>query len=339
MKKICLISRKFDKECGRAEWIYAQMLKEEFEIRRFEVYTLEQKNSGVFSSKKKKAFHDFVYTPFKLIFLRLKGIQVFLFVNENQSIFSWLVRLIGGRSITVFHDFMGLKSKGIRKIYYKFVYWIASHANTIICNSFQTKGEFESMFKKKKDVHLIYPIIVKTIPLKKEIGKINKIGYLGGFDQRKRVEKIVGVAKHLSKKYVFELWGKGETKEKIEKEVKLNNLSNVHLKGYAQNNKIAEIYNSFNFFIFPTADEGLGLPIIEAMSYGNPVFVLNDAKLAPEIRKYCISCKNPKEIAEKIKELSNTIRYKKLVNESYKNSKHFSREENIKKLIKICNEK
>jgi len=338
MKRICLISRKFDVESGRAEWIYAGTLKKELSKRGFEVNTISQATGEVSSSKKRKFLHDFFMIPLRILLLRLNGIKTFHFLNENQAIFNWLVWISGGKSITTFHDFMGLNSEGVKKKYFNFVYWIASKSNILICNSEQTKLELKSKFKIKKDIKVIYPIIVERLNLKKEVGGINKIGYLGSFDKRKRVEKIIQVAKHLPKDYVFELWGQGQTKKEIEEQLLKNSLKNFKVMGHAPSKKIGKIYNSFNFFVFPTREEGLGLPIIEAMSYGNPVFILKDAKIPSELRSLCNVCKDPKEIAKKIKEFSSPKKYKKIVSINHKNSKRFSKEENIRRLIKTYNE-
>ena len=36
-KKICFVSRKFDEESGRCEWIYAERLKQEMQKRRNDI--------------------------------------------------------------------------------------------------------------------------------------------------------------------------------------------------------------------------------------------------------------------------------------------------------------
>lgn len=332
--KICLVSRKFDKKSGSAIWIYAADLKEELIKRKFEVFTIYQKwkNTG----NLRKFFHDFFIIPIKLIKLRFNGIKIVHFLNENQAIWTWFANIIGYTTITTHHDFMALKSKGLRKKYFELIYKLTGFSKVSICNSEKTKKELIKYVGRLPNVFVVYPIIIKKKKLRKNPNRRNLIGYLGSLQERKNPEFLIEVMKYLPKEYKMEIWGNGPLKKKLLKEVITNRLDNVKIMGYAPNEKISEIYNSFSFFIFPTKLEGLGLPIIEAMSYGNPVFILEGSIIPKEIKKCCICCKNPKEIAEKIKELSkNKKEYKLEVKRSYACSKRFSKEENLNKLIKI----
>lgn len=56
--------------------------------------------------------------------------------------------------------------------------------------------------------------------------------------------------------------------ERIEKE----NITNVHLLGRVDNQHRVWLYRNCKAFLFPSLFEGFGLPVIEAMQFGKPVF-------------------------------------------------------------------
>ncbi|MFP3203098.1 MAG: glycosyltransferase [Sulfolobus sp.] len=58
--------------------------------------------------------------------------------------------------------------------------------------------------------------------------------------------------------------------------------------GPAPDEKLVEIYDSFDAFFFPTKEEGFGLPIVEAQARGVPVIVFKDARIPEEACNYCI---------------------------------------------------
>lgn len=57
---------------------------------------------------------------------------------------------------------------------------------------------------------------------------------------------------------------------------------NVHLLGRISENEKAWYFNHCNAFAFPSISEGFGLPVVEAMSCGKPLF-LSDKTALPEI--------------------------------------------------------
>ncbi len=344
--KICLVSRKFDKSSGSAEWIYADKVKEELISRGYTVYTIEQKDSGIYSSKIKKIFHDFFVLPAKLLYYRIfKHVKLYHFFTENQAIYSWLLRLLGVSTIVNFHDLMGIKlsKKLLRKNYFFLIYWLATFTNIIICNSIATKNDLIMLnpFCRKKIV-LVYPVHRKLS--KKKLIK-NKgefiIGYLGALNYRKRPFLLLDLARKIKQNKIqglhIHVWGQGPTYDYMINKIKKERLSSfISMKGFASEEKINSIYHSFDFFVFPSLYEGLGLPAIEAMMVGLPVFVLNDAYIPHEVKKGCIICKNIDDLLNKIIYLmSNKKAYIKACKKSISCSRRFEFNRNIKKLINL----
>jgi alpha-1,3-rhamnosyl/mannosyltransferase len=54
----------------------------------------------------------------------------------------------------------------------------------------------------------------------------------------------------------------------------------VHYLGYVTRQELAALYRGAKIFVFPSAYEGFGYPVIEAMSYGAPVVSSNAFSLS-----------------------------------------------------------
>ncbi|PJJ83639.1 glycosyltransferase family 4 protein [Mucilaginibacter auburnensis] len=72
----------------------------------------------------------------------------------------------------------------------------------------------------------------------------------------------------------------------IEEAIKYNCLDRVHITGPISDDDKAWYYKNCSAFIFPSKTEGFGLPVIEAMNFGKPVFLSTFTSL-PEIGGEC----------------------------------------------------
>lgn len=71
--------------------------------------------------------------------------------------------------------------------------------------------------------------------------------------------------------------------QELENLIKKYNLENrVHLIGNVSEDEKIWYYEHCEAFIFPSTQEGFGMPVVEAMTFGKPVFVSNSTSL-PEI--------------------------------------------------------
>lgn len=338
MNKICLISRKFDEDSGSAEWIYAAKLKDELKKRRYLISIIEQKKSGLEGNKYTKFFHDWIKIPFLCLYYYIfKKIKTFHFLSENQGLVIPILNMFGANTIVTFYDLTRIweKKETFDKKYFKFIYAVASKAKKIHCISSDTKRDLLKFFSTNAKIKVIPVNYRDFYPLKKNKIK-NIIGYVGALNMRKRPEKFLEIAKEISEQkfnYKIILWGKGKERGNLEKKYPF-----LELKGFAPEKDLNKIYNSFDFFIFPTSYEGLGLPIIEASMCGVPTFIYSDAKIPNEVKDLCIVCKNSKELMKKIDSLKkNKLKYFNLKKSLIKKSKNFSFEQNIKKLISFYN--
>ena len=108
---------------------------------------------------------------------------------------------------------------------------------------------------------------------------------------------------------------------------------NIILAGYVSDSKIASYYKNASLYVFPSVDEGFGIPIIEAMSYSLPI-ICSDIPVFREIGGNAVhyfDLGDEQSLAKNISLImdSSKIR-KKLINNGKKRIKDFSREKFIK---------
>jgi glycosyltransferase involved in cell wall biosynthesis len=80
--------------------------------------------------------------------------------------------------------------------------------------------------------------------------------------------------------------------------------SRVRVLGYVSSEVIAMLYQAADVFLFPSFEEGFGLPVLEAMSYGLPVVAAGTSSL-PEVggdAALYADPNNPREIAAAVRE-------------------------------------
>ncbi|QXJ31872.1 glycosyltransferase family 4 protein [Saccharolobus shibatae] len=176
-----------------------------------------------------------------------------------------------------------------------------------------------------------------TTPLQKaEKKEMIKFGYIGRLDtERKNVIRGLKVFRKLKEKnVVFELWGSYNPKSEIFKEIKKESEEDprIRIMGSASDEKLIEIYDSFDAFFFPTREEGFGLPVVEAQTRGVPVIVFKDARIPAEVCEYCI------KIDEELPTLDYILSFKEKYSQLLKaNASKFSWENSIKRLIDVYN--
>lgn len=107
---------------------------------------------------------------------------------------------------------------------------------------------------------------------------------IGQITARKNFVSLVRMLAKL-KDFQLVIGGKDTTdtaKELIEEAEKLNVKDRLFLIGNISENQKKYYYKNCEAFVFPSLREGFGLPVIEAMLFGKPVFTSNNTSL-PEI--------------------------------------------------------
>jgi glycosyltransferase involved in cell wall biosynthesis len=79
--------------------------------------------------------------------------------------------------------------------------------------------------------------------------------------------------------------------------------SRVTLLGYVTDDRLRLLYQAASLFLFPSLEEGFGLPVLEAMAHGVPVVASATSSL-PEVggdAALYVDPRNPEDMAEKIR--------------------------------------
>lgn len=129
-------------------------------------------------------------------------------------------------------------------------------------------------------------------------------------------------------------------KANIEKAIADTGLKDkVVLTGYMSDEDLSVLYGHALLYIFPSINEGFGLPVLEAFLHGVPVLVANNSCL-PEIGGNAVIGFNPwdsKDLAEKIINiLSDPEVYERLQKAGYARLSHFSWQHAAASLVAIC---
>lgn len=189
--------------------------------------------------------------------------------------------------ILTIHDLNFLKEKNHSKAlkYKKRLQKNIDRADIITCISKFTKSEVEQhMDISNKELQVIHNgVHLSRHDIPKNNGKPFFFS-IGVFKSRKNFDKIVEMMQYFPNHKLI-LAGNNETAlgQKIRSIIQSKNLeNNIILTGQIGAKKKYEYYQNCEAFLFPSEAEGFGLPVIEAMLCGKPVFISKACSL-PEI--------------------------------------------------------
>jgi len=137
------------------------------------------------------------------------------------------------------------------------------------------------------------------------VGKGNEMIFTVGVIQtRKNTINALKALRHLPERYRLVIaGGDGHGSEAIHDFIRTEGLGpRVVLLGYAPAEQLPILYEAASVFLFPSFEEGFGLPVLEAMSYGLPVVASQTSSL-PEVggdAALYVDPHDPEDIAEKV---------------------------------------
>ncbi len=246
------------------------------------------------------------------------------------------------RKIVVIHDNLFWKyptnyPKVWRRYFIKLINLGLYNNAEIVTTSSYSKLGLKNIFNNKK-ITYIYQSSERVYSYDK-INKLkNYILHIGTFEKRKDLLTLVKAFKLFKddtnsnlklvlagSKYIN---GDKEVYKTIKKYIKKNNLlSSVIMPGYINKQQALYYYNNAFTYVFPSVDEGFGIPLIEAMRAKVPV-ICSDIEIFKEIGNDSViyfKKKDENDLNKKLnKVFKNNSLINKIVNKGYERSKLFN---------------
>lgn len=274
-------------------------LKKYVDLEVFEVYRND-----------KISFANLTLTPLKELISKANIIHAH--VPESAAFFGIIKRFKKIRTVVNFHDLspirmpyeLSFKFPDLTKFYTSLMWKGACSSDAIVVNSTDTAEEIETFFGRRADYIITPGVDEKCRPINVKKDKLT-LGFFSNFSLKKRVDVAIKVFKILKEKIDCKLIIAGGSMQTVYQRqfdvVKLTEgLASVELLDYVPEEKVAELYNSFDYFLYPSIYEGFGIPILEAQACGVITFVMSDAKIPQEAKAKAVKCSSPEEIANKI---------------------------------------
>jgi len=253
---------------------------------------------------------------------------------------------------TLFWDYPKNYNPLWRKYYIKLISLGLRGNSSVITTSNYVKSNLESLFLKQNfSIKVIYQSflkskidddrILKTLNLEDS----NFLLHVGSFDKRKDLITLVKAFKLLKEdrknkhlKLVLAgqkiLNGNAEVLKELERYILTNNLSkSILMTGYLSGAEICSLYKKALIYVFPSIEEGFGIPVLEAFAMKTPVVTSNAAAMV-EIAEGAAQHYNKGDYTELFKTLNKLIISKPkrihLIEKGSERLKAFSREKFIK---------
>jgi glycosyltransferase involved in cell wall biosynthesis len=155
-------------------------------------------------------------------------------------------------------------------------------ASRILAVSASTKRDLVTLFKAGEEKIVVTHLAPTVNPRVPELREDKKYFlYIGRIEEKKNVGTLVEAFRRFKESMpagdttkLILVGGVGFGGEKIVQAAKSSPVANdIVLPGYVPDAEIPELYAGAIAFVFPSHDEGFGLPILDAMSMGTPTLV------------------------------------------------------------------
>lgn len=169
------------------------------------------------------------------------------------------------------------------------------------------------------------------------------LAYTGRLDREKKPLELIKIARELKKlipDFKFWILGSGLLFQKMQDQtLRLGLENNITFTGVVDRKLIPEIYKSVHLFITTSLSEVMPISILEAMACGIPTISLKNSgleELVIDNQSGYVCERNPKKIAEKIKEITkDKENYYNLSQQTYKYALNFSAKSTAQKLFDL----
>lgn len=197
-------------------------------------------------------------------------------------------------NLTTIHDinFMYEKSGGSLERYKRRFSKSLLHSSDVAYISDFVKHDVEAHFSPRSNGKVIYNGVTDLTGVHGDFAKFNLTdgGYLfhiSSLMPKKNVHKIVEMMRYMPEERLVVVGNlNSDYARRLQAQISEWGLKNVVMLNHVSNEDKAELYRHCKAFLFPSLCEGFGLPPIEAMHFGKPVFLSKLTSL-PEIGGDC----------------------------------------------------
>ncbi len=289
-------------------------------FKRYERLTHEETAVDRFSKGGSNILLSFLYVIFGMIAItRLCRIKRFDIVHINWP-FPHILFGIMAKAVSrcrIFATFYGLEIRWLKK---KFPFlvkpfsWLINRADVITAISNHTASELKGVVNKT------IPIIPFSITVEFQSGEVregNFILFVGRHVERKGVHILIDAFRliHNEIPHNVIIVGDGPERKNWEKMVQDYGLTDkVRFTGWVSTEELHNYYKNCSFFVLPAIydkhgdTEGLGVVMIEAMSYAKPVIASNVGGITDVVidgyNGLLVKDNNPEALAQAMKKLA-----------------------------------
>ena len=298
---------------------------------------------------------QFKYLLWKQVFLpiKLKKCGADILICPDYVLPFWKLK---AKKIVIIHDSLfwdyPLNYSNLwRKYYLKLIKLGINDSTIIATTSNYSKNNLIRIFP-NINISVVYQSFEKSNNLLKSKKYDNKklLLHVGSFEKRKNILFLVRAFKEFKKNIInkdFKLvlagttnfFGNSDEYNRIINFLDENNLNEeVIIPGYLIDSEIIKLYNQSMLYVFPSLEEGFGIPILESFNYGLPV-ICSNIKVFQEIGSGAVlqfDINDIKDLSLKIESLANNKNLReKLINKGFERVKLFSRLNFIKSMEEL----
>jgi len=258
------------------------------------------------------------------------------------------------RSVVTVHDLIGMvypNQLGLpSRIYWgKWLPLTIRNADALIADSEHTKQDILKLLHiNERKIHVVYPSGHEHFSpqhdrrwiqrVKDRFGiKENYFLFVGTVEPRKNLRRVIrsfaNFLRQKSRSIHYQLvvvglktFAHGQVVESLKKEVNMDS-SDIVFTDYTCHEDLNVLYSGAQALVFPSLYEGFGIPILEAMASGVPVFTSNVSSL-PEVGGDAVLYVNPynqDEITDGLIQLAENEKLRnQLIKKGYQRMKRFS---------------
>jgi len=253
------------------------------------------------------------------------------------------------KRITVLHDSLFWDQKNNysvlwRKYFITLINLGMNSSTQIVTTSNYSKNNLIKIFRNNRNINFIYQSFNfhKTTSSNYKTPE-NYLLHIGSFEKRKDLITLVKAFKLVkddSLKLVLAgaqiINGSSEVLEEIKIFIFQNKLENkVILAGYVSKEEASVLYKNALLYVFPSLDEGFGIPILEALSFSLPV-ICSDIDIFKEVGGDCVEYFKVGDSISLSKKIISVLDSDKLrQNDNTKHINKFSRKNFIKGFERI----